>query len=183
MIKLSFITLLVAICLGHLGAQAQSNTLLLYGNVGFNSQKVGTTSSSDYTFAPGVGYQWNDRWTGGFNLALKGSNQTDRMSSVGAGPFIRYTRSLSDIFVVYGQFNADYLSGNTGTTSYRGFQGTLFPAIGVNLKNSFALNFNFGSISFSSQKFDGNADPATNVGFAFGSGIGFGMSKNFGLGK
>ncbi|SFD12060.1 outer membrane beta-barrel protein [Spirosoma endophyticum] len=164
--------------------KAQSNTLLVYGNVGFDSQKVNGVTYTNYSFAPGVGYQWNDHWTAGVNLNLNGAKDTDKSSNVAIGPFIRYTQPLAGIFAIYGQFNANYLSGETtNTTSYTGFQGTLFPAIGVNLKNSFALNFTFGSLSFSSQKFAGIPESATSFHVAFGSGAGFGISKNFGLKK
>lgn len=103
-----------------------------------------------------------------------------KSSSFGAGPFIRYAYPLSDIFAVYGQFNANFLSGKTAGVKSNGFQGTLFPAIGVNLKNGFALNFNFGSLGFGSNKVKGS-DAATNFGLSFGSGAGFVISKNVGL--
>ncbi|MVM37038.1 hypothetical protein GO730_04120 [Spirosoma sp. HMF3257] len=162
---------------------AQSNTLLVYGAVTIDSQKAGTETSSSYGFSPAIGYQWNDQWTGGINLNLAGTNYTDKSSEVAVGPFIRYTKSLGGLFAVYGQFNANSLSGKTGNISYSGFQGTLFPAIGVNLKNSFALNFTFGSLGFTSQKFDNTPNAQTHFHFGFGSGAGFGISKNFGLKK
>lgn len=152
-----------------LGVQAQSNTLLVYGNVDFDSQKTNGVTASRYTFAPAVGYQWNDHWTGGVNLTISGSKLSDNATTsttTSVGPFIRYTQPLTGIFAIYGQFNANFLSG--------GFQGTLFPAIGVNLKNSFALNFGFGSLSFTT-------GDASAVHLGFGSGAGFGISKNFGL--
>ena len=161
---------------------AQSNTVLLYGNVGFDAQNVTGSNVSAYTVAPGVGYQWNDNWTAGVNLNLSATNDANRASNLAVGPFIRYTKPLAGIFAIYGQFNANFLSGKeTGDVHYNGFQGTLFPAIGVNLKNNFALNFTFGSISFTSQK-AGNATSAqTSFHVGFGSGAGFGISKNFGL--
>ena len=180
--KVFFLLLMAA--MGMVRVKAQSNTLLVYGNVGYNSQKVNGFTSTSYSFAPGVGYQWNNNWTGGVNLNLNGANDTDKSSNVSVGPFIRYTQPLAGIFAIYGQFNANYLSGKTtNTTSYTGFQGTLFPAIGVNLKNSFALNFTFGSLSFTSQKFAGIPGSAPGFHVAFGSGAGFGISKNFGLKK
>jgi hypothetical protein len=158
---------------------AQRNTLLLYGTVGFDSNKMGNVSTSSYNVSPGVGYQWNDNWTAGLNLAIQGAKSSSTTSSVAVGPFIRYTQHLAGIFAIYGQFNANFLSG----TNYSGFQGTLFPAIGVNLKNSFALNFTFGSISFTSQSFDGVEGTMSNLHVGFGSGATFGISKNFGLKK
>ena len=181
--KIGLLLLLAAMGMIENNVQAQSNTLLVYGNVGFDSQKNNGSTINSYSVAPGVGYQWNDNWTGGVNLNLNGVRDAGKTSNVSVGPFIRYTQPLAGIFAIYGQFNANYLSGKTNTTSYNGFQGTLFPAIGVNLKNSFALNFTFGSLSFTSQKFDGAAESATGFHVAFGSGAGFGISKNFGLKK
>lgn len=64
---------------------------------------------------------------------------------------------------------------------YTGFGGTLFPAIGVNLKKGFALNFTFGGLSFVSSKTKGESGRATDFTLGFGSGAGLGISKNFGL--
>lgn len=166
------------------GTRAQSNTLLVYGSVGFDSRKTGSSTVSSYNISPGVGYQWNDNWTGGLNLNVSGAQTTtDKTSAFSVGPFIRYTQPLAGIFAIYGQLNTNYLSGKVGDTNFSGFGATLFPAIGVNLKNSFALNFIFGSLSFTSQKLTGSANATTNFGLSFGSGAGFGISKNFGLKK
>lgn len=167
---------------GLASVQAQSNTLLVYGTVNYSTVKAGDSKSNNFDFSPGVGYQWNDNWTGGLNLSV-GSAKTDanKATSFSVGPFVRYTQPLAGVFAIYGQLNTNYLSGKVGNVNYNGFGATLFPAIGVNLKNNFALNFTFGSLNFSSQKFDGISPKATSFSVAFGSGAGFGISKNFGL--
>jgi hypothetical protein len=165
------------------GAQAQKNTLLVYGNLDVLSDKEGSVKNSTFSISPGIGYQFTDNWTAGLNLAAGNTKYGVagvKTSSFGVGPFIRYAYPLSDIFAVYGQFNANVLSGKTAGLKSNGFQGTLFPAIGVNLKNGFALNFNFGSLGFGSNKVKG-MEKTTNFGLSFGSGAGFGISKNFGL--
>lgn len=177
---------LLFILAGMAGVQAQRNTLLIYGNVNIGSGTVGSTSINNYTIAPGIGYQWNDNWTGGINLTNGGSSATTtsgKTSGLSVGPFIRYTQPLGGIFAIYGQFNANFLSGKANAITYSGFESTLFPAIGVNLKNSFALNFTFGSLSFTSQKVEGAANTTNTFHVGFGSGAGFGISKNFGLTK
>ena len=181
--KKVFLSLLLAGA-SVVGVRAQSNTLLVYGNVNVDSQKAGNTTVNSYNFSPGVGYQWNNNWTAGINLGLSGRSNTinsitAKSSDVAVGPFVRYMQPLIGPFAIYGQFNANFLSGK----DYSGFQGTIFPAIGVNLKNNFALNFTFGSLGFTSIKADGAADATTNFHFGFGSGAGFGISKNFGLKK
>ncbi len=169
---------------GMVGVQAQRNTLLMYGNADFDSQKTGDARTNSFNFSPGVGYQWNDNWTGGLNLSVGNARTlTTEVSTFSVGPFIRYAQPLNDIFAVYGQLNTNYVSGKAGNVNVSGFGASLIPAIGVNLKNSFALNFTFGSLNFSSVKADGAADATTDFGLSFGSGAGFGISKNFGLRK
>jgi len=174
---------LLLTCSG-LSAHAQRNSILVYGNLGINSSKSpADVKTNSFSFSPAVGYQWNDHWTGGVNLQTSshktGSPQI-KSTSFGAGPFIRYAYPLSDIFAVYGQLNTNFLSGKTSGVKTAGFESTLFPAIGVNLKNGFALNFNFGSLGFGTSKIKGQ-EKSSSFGLNFGSGAGFGISKNFGL--
>lgn len=163
---------------------AQNSTLLVYGSIDITSSKASTgVKSNAFSFSPGVGYQFNAHWTTGANWAVRSTKTGEpeiKTSSFSAGPFIRYAYPLSDIFAVYGQFNANYLTGKSGGIKSNGFSAQIFPAIGVNLKNGFALNFNFGSLGIVNSKPKSGAT-ATNFTFSFGSGAGFGVSKNFGL--
>jgi hypothetical protein len=165
-------------------ASAQKHTLLVYGNLDARGYKSSNAvKNNSFSLTPGIGYQWDDHWTGGINLAFNTSKMgslEEKSTAFGAGPFIRYAYPLSDIFAVYGQLNANYLSGKTAGLQSNGFETKLFPAIGINLKNGFALNFNFESLDFASNKFKGS-NSTTNYGISFGSGAGFGISKNFGL--
>ena len=167
-----------------IAAHAQSNSILVYGNLGINNSKSATdVKTKNFSFSPAVGYQWNDHWTGGVNLkteSWKSGSPEVKTTSFGAGPFVRYAYPLSDIFAVYGQLNTNFITGKTAGLKSSGFESTLFPAIGVNLKNGFALNFNFGSLGFSSSKVKGQ-NKSNSFGLNFGSGAGFGISKNFGL--
>jgi len=166
-------------------AYSQSNSLLVYGNLGINSVKSADgVKTNNFAFSPAAGYQWNDHWTGGVNLQIasgKTGSPEIKSSSFGAGPFVRYAYPLSPVFAVYGQLNTNYLSSKIAGIRGNGFEGTLFPAIGVNLKDGFALNFNFGSLSLVTNKMKGASENSTNFGLNFGSGAGFGISKNFGL--
>ncbi|WP_159467646.1 outer membrane beta-barrel protein [Dyadobacter sp. 3J3] len=170
--------------LAGIAAQAQSNSILVYGGLGINSSKSSADiKTNSFSFTPAVGYQWNDHWTGGVNLKTTSSKTGSpeiKTTSFGAGPFIRYAYPLSDIFAVYGQLNTNFLSGKTAGVKMNGFESTIFPAIGVNLKNGFALNFNFGSLGFATNKVKGQ-NKSSSFGLNFGSGAGFGISKNFGL--
>lgn len=166
-------------------AHAQKNTLLVYGDLGINSAKSATdVKTTSFKLTPGVGYQFNDNWTAGVNLRTenwKQGNPSVKSNAFGAGPFVRYAYPLSDVFAVYGQFNANVVSGKIAGVKSNGFQGELFPAIGVNMKNGFALNFNFGSLALNTSKVKGASSGSSHFGLQFGSGAGVGISKNFGL--
>lgn len=169
-----------------LGAQAQKNTVLVYGNVDYTSTKIGDAKSNSFTFNPAVGYQFTDHVTAGIALGLGTSKQSNdaKTNTYSAGPFIRYAQSLSNIFAVFGQFGANYENGKTkfdGATTgkYNGFGAEFHPAIGVNLKNSFALNFAFGGISYNSKNYKGISDKSNTFDVNFGQGATFGISKNF----
>jgi hypothetical protein len=181
--KKAVVTVMIVLC-AVFGVNAQKNSLLVYGNLNAQSSKdAASVKTNTFSLTPGVGYQWNDHWTGGVNLginSMKTGASEVKTSSFGFGPFIRYAYPLSNIFAVYGQLNTNALSGKTAGITTSGFEAKLFPAIGVNLKNGFALNFNFGSLGFMSSKVKGSPT-ATNFGLSFGSGAGFGISKNFGL--
>ncbi|SEI98969.1 Outer membrane protein beta-barrel domain-containing protein [Dyadobacter koreensis] len=172
------------LAMAGLSGYAQRNSILVYGNLGINSSKTASDiKTSSFSFSPGVGYQWDDHWTGGVNFQTtsgKTGSPEIKTTSFGAGPFVRYAYPLSDIFAVYGQLNTSFLSGKTSGVKMAGFESTLFPAIGVNLKNGFALNFNFGSLGFATGKVKGEKN-SSSFGLNFGSGAGFGISKNFGL--
>ena len=177
-------TLLFSALLFSKAALAQTGTLLVYGNLDIASSKASTgVKSNAFSLSPGVGYQFNDHWTAGANLAVSSTKTGEpqiKTSTFGAGPFIRYAYPLSDIFAVYVQLNANYITGKSDGLKSNGFSGHLFPAIGVNLKNGFALNFNFGSLGIVSSK-PKSGETATSFILSFGSGAGFGISKNFGL--
>jgi hypothetical protein len=185
-------------------ANAQKGSTLLYGNLGFISNR--TTSAGDtayeksytYYFNPGYGYQFNDRWTVGLNIGVGGTKQElpptggtgnsgnyNTTTFFNIGPFLRYSYPLSNIFSIYGQAEVNYLSGKNSpfelvSTSYTGFGANLFPAIGANLKNGFALNFSFGGIVYQETTNKGALNSASQFAVTFGQGATFGISKNFG---
>ncbi|GAB3336724.1 outer membrane beta-barrel protein [Larkinella ripae] len=167
------------------GVWAQKNTVLVYGSVGATSEKLASGSqASTFSLSPAVGYQFTDTWTAGLSFSTqtwtaKALGTETKSSAFGLGPFVRYTHPLSALFVLFGQFNADVLTGKTGDFKTTGYRGTFFPAIGVIIKNGFALNLSFGGLSFLSQKANGASGNTTNFSVNLGSGAGFGISKNF----
>jgi hypothetical protein len=168
-----------------LAAHSQSNSVLVYGNLGIHSARTAAgVKVNSFSFTPGVGYQFNDHWTGGVNLkteSAKSGLPQIKSTAFSAGPFVRYAFPLSGIFAVYGQLNTNWATAKVGSVKSNGFEGVLFPAIGVNLKNGFALNFNFGSLAFVTSQVKAESGSSSRFGLDFGSGAGFGISKNFGL--
>lgn len=171
-------------------SSAQEGTILVYGNVGYNSTKLaGDDATNSFSFNPGVGYQFDNNWTVGANLGLSSISQSgDKFTSLSAGPFVRYAESLSNTFAMYMQLQGGIVSGkfeNEGQPDlkYNGFNAGLFPAVFINVNKSFGLNFSFGGLSYESQKFDGANSSSSILDFNFGQTVNIGISKNFGCKK
>lgn len=56
-------------------ANAQEGTILVGGNVGFSSDKVGDNKSNSFEFSPTVGYQFNENMTVGLQTSILGSKE------------------------------------------------------------------------------------------------------------
>jgi hypothetical protein len=213
--KKAMLALLILISITEI-TNAQKGSYLLYGNVGFTSATdfYGETSNS-YIINPGIGYQMNDNWTLGLNVGLGGNRQevpqgTSNVpsgnytvnTSFNIGPFIRRTYSISNIFSVYGQLEFNYLSGTYTPNnapvngivggSYNGFGTDIFPALGINIKNGWALNLDFGGLSYQTKTYKGAyytlapvsvTNSANQFAVTFGQSAVIGISKNFGGSK
>ncbi len=189
-------------------ASAQKGSILLYGNVGFSAASDSFNAKSNaYTFNPGIGIQLSDNWTAGLNIAFGGTRQDATTTGVptgnynttsffNIGPFLRYAWSISPVFSVYGQAEINYLSGNstpylTDETKYTGFGANLFPAIGINIKNGYAINLSFGGLSYQGKSYKGESisnnpylsGSTSQFAVTLGQGATFGISKNFGGSK
>jgi hypothetical protein len=190
--KKIFMTLLVGAAI--VSAKAQMNSVLLYGNLGYSSDKTTTLEDrqTKWNINPGIGYQFNDNWTVGINLVLGGSStptgvagKYDRTNDFNAGPFLRYTKGFTSLFGMWHQVNLSYLSTNTipnvGTqTRNTGVGFEYIPAIALNLYKGFALNFGIGGLSYSSRRDDiANAKNRNKFAITFGQQFHFGISKNF----
>jgi hypothetical protein len=190
-------------------ANAQKGTILVAGGIEANFNKSDNASvenkGTTVIFMPKVGYQATEHWTFGVDVRVSGSNNestnfngggilqtnTTKSTSFYAGPFVRYTKPLTDIFSVYADmgfgFNSDKTTlengngfiTNSSVTKGDGFSVGAKPAVFINIKKNFGLNFAIGGISY------GNPDSANgtqhNSGFdvSFGRTFSIGVSKNF----
>ena len=169
--------------------KAQKGSILVGGDLGISSSTDKTVTPTNKTtawaFDPTVGYQFSDHFTAGITAQIQSVKNDNGSSftqtSVGVGPFIRYSKSLSDNFAVYGQLQALFGSQTTSpsTTTVSQTQIGFFPAAFINLKNNFGLNFSFGGISYGSTKPSGGS-ASSSFDFNFGKTANIGISKNFG---
>ena len=170
---------------------AQSNSILVYGNVGLSTYTDSASKNTfDWNINPGVGYQFDQHWTIGMALSygqhtIKPDNQ-DRTNynhySVGA--FGRYTHTISNIFYCFAQFDMGYHGGNTTgnketSDRFGGFYASLVPAVGIHIKNGWALNFSVGGANFMTTKYDDQSNGSSGFNITFGQHMNFGVSKNF----
>lgn len=183
-----------------INAGAQKNTILVGGDFLYQSQSNDIQSSNqnqkinDVAINPVFGYQFTENITAGMVLGLAFS-KTDNITTIqksnffNAGPFIRYTKKLSEIFFLYGQFevragtgeNSFTYNNNFGTSTSQKFSQieiSAFPALFLNIHKGFGLNFMIGGIAYETYKPKG--EKASNAfGLTFGRTLGIGISKNF----
>ncbi|MGG9972740.1 outer membrane beta-barrel protein [Ferruginibacter sp. SUN002] len=185
--------LVAAFALISISASAQKGSVLLYGNLtGRSSNDAGGTQSATIVVNPGVGYQFSDHFTAGINLSVDADKTETTPSSdnynknlyLNFGPFLRYTKTLNNLFSAYAQLNLNYLSQKytpyTGSsTKYAGFNGNITPALSLNVHKGFAINFNLGGIEYTSVGLKGSSAKNNSFNVTFGNTIGLGIQKTF----
>lgn len=113
-------------------ANAQKNTVLVYGNVGISSDKADNGNGNEYksldwNINPGVGFQFTDNITVGLQGGIMSNFDEWRSPmatpAVGwdrramenrewtAGAFFRYTYPVSKVFALFTQVDLSYVSG------------------------------------------------------------------------
>jgi hypothetical protein len=172
-------------------ANAQSNSVLLYGNVGMSNYSDSmNTNMFSWNINPGIGYQFDQHWTLGLSLGYaQNSNRPDggtrtNTNDYNVGAFGRYTHNISGIFYCYGQLDMGYWGGNqTGNFPtdriYNGFYAKFNPAVGAHIKNGWSLNFSVGGLGFMTRKYNETANSSNSFGITFGQQVNIGLSKNF----
>lgn len=186
--------LYLAACCIVATATAQKKSVLLFGDLGFVTSKFsdpGSTKNTRYFINPGIGYQFSDKWTAGLNFGIENNKDQSggdysKTKTLRGGPFVRYTRSISELFNFYAQADFSFLdltyknsSGLTQETT--GSAVSLVPAIAFKIKNGFALNFGLGGIEYLNITYPSiDNQRVKGVYLSFGKQFNIGVSKNFG---
>ncbi|AYN05356.1 outer membrane beta-barrel protein [Flavobacterium sp. 140616W15] len=178
-------------------ANAQKGTILVGGNISYTSEKsefkFGEEKENTFSFSPKVGYQFNDNWTVGGEFTVASSNQDNGIEEVKnnafkIGAFVRYSVPLNQTFSVFADMgagfqnvkNKEYGPGNAYSKSKAdGMYVGVTPALFINMKNGFGLNFNIGGLGYETLSFDNNGADYSRFFFNFGKEVGIGISKNF----
>ena len=215
--KKFFLSLLAALAVAPAFAQpGLSNGWLLYGSGSYFSQRgeteSGPTTVDDdhfraFSFAPGLGYTFNERWAVGVNFELYGSKldflrngnvagtqESSRDRDIYVGPFMRYTMPMGDRFYWFTQADFNYISGKTrdvfnGTPNTEreidrnGVRGRLFPAVGFSFSRTMSAAFTMGGIQYAYQRIDYGANVegrSSALDVTLGQVFGFTVQKYFG---
>ena len=178
-------------------ANAQKGTVLVGGNIGFTSENVDQQNderkTNSFVFSPKVGYQFTDNWTLGGEFAITTSKSTalnseSKYRDFRVGAFARYTMPLNETFAVFADLgagfqnrtNKNYMDDILSSDSKAdGFYTTLTPALFINMKKGFGLNFSIGGVEYQTLKFDENETKYNSFSFNFGKTVNIGVSKNF----
>jgi len=188
-------------------ANAQKGTVLVAGNIGFDSTKQDQTTNQStlntFTFGTKVGYQFHDNWTVGAEFSAGSSKQEHgnnypiytynevKNSIFSAGAFVRYSKPLSETFAVFADLGAGFQTAKTkefGTNEYGNYSTTykgngmyvgLTPALFINFKKSFGLNFSIGGLGYETLNQEKNVSDNSHFYFNFGKTVNIGISKNF----
>jgi hypothetical protein len=181
-------------------ANAQKGTILVSGNLGYYSQKTGDygnqPTQNNFNFSPKVGYQYHDNWTVGVESSIVNSKSTYplgkyKSDGFSVGGFLRYSKPIGGIFSLYTDFGAGYQNkketqNNGGDFPFtvlnktNGFYVNLTPALFLSINKSFGLNFNLGSLGYSTlNNTTNNGSDSKNFNFSFGQAYSVGISKNF----
>ena len=187
---------------------AQKGTILVQGSFSYSSQKESYPNQDikveSFKIDPKIGFQFSNNWTAGIegsfgkstgqNFTGAGTNGIEARG-LSAGAFVRYSRPLTDLFSVYADLGAGFI--NTKRTDYitqqnfdsyfstrttskgSGFYASLTPAMFINLKKGFGLNFNIGGIEYHKINYTTEVPDFTIVNVNFGNVVNIGVSKSF----
>ena len=178
-------------------ANAQKGTILVGGNIGYTSDKTeyqfGEEKTNTFSFSPRVGYQFHDNWTVGGEFTVASANDDNGTREIKdngfkAGAFVRYSVPLSQTFSVFADMGAGFQNlkskvygpGNAFSKSKAdGMYVGVTPALFINMKDGFGLNFSIGGLGYETLSYDNNGADVSSFYFNFGQTFNIGVSKNF----
>ncbi|SNR67035.1 outer membrane beta-barrel protein [Flavobacterium sp. ov086] len=178
-------------------ANAQKGTILVGGSIGFTSDKTefqfGETKTNTFSFSPKVGYQFNDNWTVGGEFTVSSSKDDDGAREVKdngfkVGAFVRYSVPLSQTFSVFADMGAGFQNAKRkvygpgdayGKSKADGMYVGITPALFINMKKGFGLNFSIGGLGYETMDVENNGGDNSSFYFNFGKTASIGISKNF----
>jgi hypothetical protein len=185
------LVLFAAVVFGLSTTNAQKNSILLGGNVGYNhtENKFGGDEQKydTYEWAPVLGYQFADNWAIGATAKFSKIDQGDvHENGTSIGGFVRYTRPFNETFAIYADLGAGWQeerikSNGVELDKADGFYIGFTPALFINFKNNFGLNFSIGGIEYNHLKQKGTNAKSNGVDVTFGNSFNIGISKNFAL--
>jgi hypothetical protein len=150
-----------------LSTQAQEKSFLVYGGL--------DGGGGEFKIDAGVGYQFDKNLTAGINIMSQSDGYAGgSIVDFEVGPFVRYTKSISPLFSIYGQANFGFGSGTKTSTLNLG----IVPGVQMNIKNGWAIYSQYGNIGWSRTTINSVSTSATN--FSLGRGMMFGIQKNIG---
>jgi opacity protein-like surface antigen len=177
-------------------ANAQKGSILVGGNIDYTSKTTDfqgvERKQSEFGFSPKVGYQFNDNWTVGGEFSVSSSKDDQGMTEYKTnafklGAFVRYSVPLSSTFSVFADMGAGFknqtdksYTGNLSTKAKAdGMYVGVTPALFINMKNGFGLNFSIGGLGYETLSYDNNGRDINDFYFNFGRTASIGISKNF----
>ncbi|MCI9846627.1 outer membrane beta-barrel protein [Flavobacterium pectinovorum] len=178
-------------------ANAQKGTILVGGDIDYTTRTVdaetGKIKMNSFDFSPKVGYQFHDNWTAGAEFTISSLKQDGQMSEVKnnaykVGAFVRYTMPLSETFSVFADLGAGFTASKgkaynnddlISESKANGFYTDLTPALFINMKKGFGLNFSIGGLGYTTYSYDNVDIDERSFYFNFGKTISVGISKNF----
>lgn len=201
--KKLILALLAAGTIATANAQ-EPHSILLYGNLDFNTNSHDTLGGSGNSPAKntnwmanvGVGYQFNHNWTLGLQVswgqdAYKDfAGRKNTFNNYRVGPFARYSHYIgkSETFFWFSQLDFAYhggyhtAEGNPANMKHNGIYVGMFPALGINVGRGLCLNFAVGGVNYTTDKMEGVVYATNSFNFTFGRQANIGISKNFNTG-
>ncbi|RED25409.1 outer membrane protein with beta-barrel domain [Flavobacterium cutihirudinis] len=191
--------LLIAMLAAFSAIHAQKGSVLVMGNIEYNSQSGSTvnseTKSNSFIFSPKVGFQFHENWTAGIEGGI-GISKTElttneysksKSNIYSLGGFLRYSKPLNQTFSAYvdlgsgftNQKNTSVNSVNSSDNTANGFYVGLTPAIFINVNKGFGLNFNIGGLSYNNYNYEDGVNVVKSFNFNFGKAFSVGISKHF----